>query len=668
MIQAKSTLIFILILVLCHVGLCADQKPLSTTIDSLKKQLELSENYDRYWILLELSEEIRMDDPDQSESYMLQAKEYINEETADLKLFFYYKNFAGVKLSQNHYEEALELSEKALMIEFDNKNAKDNIHIYEFIATAYQFLGENVKAHEALFSGLRLSDSLNIDTVKVSLYNTIGIIYNSMTDFIMAEKYFLLAIDLAKKFNQKSLSILAKGNLAMLYTNQERYDESIDLNLEVIELVNKTAEKRNLGVFYNNLANNYTQQHKFKKALSYLYKALKIGIEKKRNYSVAVRSLNISAAYLELENYDLAKENLDRATKIAEELKNKELYIHGLYYSFEYYERIGNYKEALNYHKEYTIQNDSLLNESRIKAVAEFEEKYESEKKEKEILALSQDKATAEKRERTLIYIVLILSLGLLAFGSVFYYLRQNQIKNSIIQKKNLKIASDKIQLLEKGKEIIALESLITGQESERGRLAKEMHDGLGGLLAISHSKLANLCRSEIEVNPALNEAFDLVGDAYNQVRQISHNLMPLGLEKFGLVAALTNLIQSVNQQNEISVDFRTYNFDLFLNNELGLNIYRISQEALANVLKSAKAKTVLIELIQHKDMISLSIEDDGIGFNLDDNTSGIGIRSMRDRTELLNGKFSIESKISIGTSIFVLFPNHSNKLMPSQA
>jgi len=665
MIQTKSTLGIIFILSICLDAFCHYTPPISP-IDSLKSRLEITKCEENFSILLDLAKRTREEDPDQAESYMLDAKSYINENVVNQQLFDYYKYLAVVKLSQNQYEEVLELSEKALQFQFDGLDHKDHYRLYDVIGKAHYLLGENFKAQEALYSGLRIADSLKLDTLKADMYNTIGAVYQTMRDSIMTEKYLLLAIDQAKKVNKEMVIAYAQGNLATMYMEQKRYSEAEKLILEGIQFFKKAGNEIILVTGYNNLGFIYKMQKKYRKSLTYLKKAVELADQYPNSISMALGNISLAELYMELKDYELAKESIEIGLKRSSEVKNR-IYVDALLTASRVYESSGEHSDALKYHKLYTALNDSLLSESRIKAVAELQEKYDSEKKEKEILTLSNEKASAMKRERTLIQTILLLCFGLFALGALFYFLRQNHVKNSIIQEKNLKIASDKIHLLEKGKEIVALESLVKGQETERERLAKEMHDGLGGLLAISHSKLINLKSPEMKTNRALREACDLVGDAYKQVRQISHNLMPMDLEKFGLVAALTNMIQRINQQNNINIDFRTYHFDLLFNNDLGLNIYRISQEAIANVLKCAKARNVLIELFQHEDMISLSIEDDGIGFNLDDINSGIGIRSMRNRTELFNGKFSIDSKLAVGTSIFVLFPYNSDILTPSQ-
>ena len=663
----KAYLLTIFFLVTSYHGFCNYGKSTETTIDSLKSRLVHSENDDRFYILLELAEMTNRKDPELAASYMEQSRVLIDENEINEELFHYYLNLAAVKRSQNLFRESIALAETARQFNVPNIDPEDYNYLFRIIGYCYNRLGENDKAQLAHFKGLRLADSLSLDKNIAEFTNAIGATYMGMKDYRMSEKYLLLSINKAREIKHEPVLTLSLGNLAMTYINLEKYEEGERMMFEVINRSIENEDNEALGANYNNLAVLYHTQGKVDKAIEYVKKALVIAEELNVMFAIANRNCNLGELYTENNNYKLAEHHFNIGMETAKAMDHVEVYEYALLAKVGLYEKTGKHDKALEYYKEYSSLKDSMRNEKRIKVVAELEEKYESEKKEKEILALSNDKALAEKRERTLIQAILLLCFGIIAIGALSYFLRHNHKKNSIIQEKNLKIAADKIQLLEKRKEIIALESLIQGQENERQRIAKEMHDGLGGLLAISHSKLTNLNAPEMQSNAALAQARNLIGDAYDQVRQISHNLMPLDLKKFGLVAALTSMIQGINKQNKINIDFRTYHFDLFLNNELGLNIYRISQEAIANALKYSKARHLLIELFQHVDMISLSIEDDGIGFDLNTNNSGIGIRSMRNRAELMDGKFNIESKISVGTSIFILFPLNSHEIKPSQ-
>jgi len=460
--------------------------------------------------------------------------------------------------------------------------------------------------------------------------------------------------ELDKKDHISIYETIGRANLSLGKTHKGH--EAFFSSLQIADSLQLNTLKANIynliGIGYANMEDTLMTEKYFMLALdqSNQFNDSKSGSP--------VRS-NLASFYMMNERYDEAEKLMLENIQIAEQEGNiKRLNINHTNLG-SLYNQQKKYKKALviAYYKKYTELDDSLISESRIATVAELEKKYESEKKEKEILALSNEKVVAEKRERTLTQAILVLFLGLIGIGTLFYVLRQNHRKNSIIQKKNLKIAADKIQLLEKGKEVIALESLVKGQENERARLAKELHDGLGGLLAISHSKLSDLEEKELNTGTVLGQARELVGEAYDQVRQISHNLMPLEFEKFGLVASINDMINQINKQSALTIDFNTYHFNLPLNNKLGLSIYRIVQEALTNVLKYAEAKKVLIELIQHEDSISLTIEDDGLGFDHEESTSGIGLVNMRNRAELLNGTFHIDSKPEEGTTISVFLP-----------
>lgn len=626
--------------------------------DSLLKELELLEGKDQFPVLLELVNATRREEPDLGASYLERAKPWINESVINRDLVRYKVSQSAVLLSQLKYEEVKTIGEEVLAIKDNVAQAEDVFALYQVLGTAYSYFGEQEKAQEAFLIGLHLADSLDYELDKSGLYNSIGMVHQSMKDSSQTEKNYLKAMALAEKNNQTETLTIVKGNLAIFYTNRKRYTLAEEMIRAVIK-ENVLAGERSLeGTNYNNLGVVCFYQERYAEGLKHLRKALEIAIELKQPSLEAVRYTNVGEAYLELGLFTKAEEYIINGLERSKALNNAPYYENSLKTASGLFERMGKHKQALQYYKSYSAVNDSLINEKRVQAVAELQEKYESEKREREILSLSNQNVEAERKVKTLNFTVLGMALGLFGLGFLLYFLRQNNLKNTIIQNKNLQIASDKISLLERDNEINQLESLVKGQESERERLAKELHDGLGGLLAISHSTLSNLENAEGKTNGVVSQARKLVGDAYHQVRQISHNLMPLDLEKFGLVPTLQSMIELVNNQNDIAIDFHTYHFESQLRDEMGLNIYRVVQEAISNILKYAKAENVLIELIQHEGMISLTIEDDGEGFDLKENAAGIGLKNMRNRIERLKGNFEIESSRGSGTSISIQIPH----------
>jgi len=182
--------------------------------------------------------------------------------------------------------------------------------------------------------------------------------------------------------------------------------------------------------------------------------------------------------------------------------------------------------------------------------------------------------------------------------------------------------------------------SLISGEEKERARLSRELHDGLGPMLTILRLKVESSSIDDKEKSGLLK----LLDDTLGEMRKISNNLMPSVLADFGAGEAIRNLVKQVDPA---SLNIR-YQYDRNEEVTFPLNIsialYRVAQEALNNVLKHSKAKNLNISLTEFPDRVSLYIQDDGSGFNLDNIYRGNGLRNMRERVNVENGIFEIHS------------------------
>lgn len=208
---------------------------------------------------------------------------------------------------------------------------------------------------------------------------------------------------------------------------------------------------------------------------------------------------------------------------------------------------------------------------------------------------------------------------------------------------------------------IIRTTSMIDAQEDERQYLSRELHDGLGQLILATRMKLDQLSGCESETNTRLiGEARELIGVTVNEIRNISNHLMPAVLHEFGLQAAINRLAIETSGNGPAQVTFISGIDDKELvGQRLQIYLYRIVQEALNNVVKHARANSVLIELSGKNETICLKIQDDGQGFDLGRKRilSGNGISNMKERTNLLGGHFGISSEPGKGTSIAIEIP-----------
>ena len=203
-----------------------------------------------------------------------------------------------------------------------------------------------------------------------------------------------------------------------------------------------------------------------------------------------------------------------------------------------------------------------------------------------------------------------------------------------------------------KANEYENVNAMLEGQESERMRLARELHDGIGPILSTIKLHL-DAISTELKKSPdrtvnKLNAMSELLQEVTDDLRNISHSLMPGPLVDLGLVAALNNLCQKANASERVQVNFYSTGLENRLDENLELGIFRIAQELLNNAFKHAKAKVINIQLIRYEESILLMVEDDGIGFdkgNLNELTeNGIGLRNIQTRAEALEGHFSIDT------------------------
>ena len=203
------------------------------------------------------------------------------------------------------------------------------------------------------------------------------------------------------------------------------------------------------------------------------------------------------------------------------------------------------------------------------------------------------------------------------------------------------------------------LSSLIDGQEMERQRVSRELHDGLGQYLIAIKLKLENIVDNMTPGSVALlQEMFDSTID---EVRKISDNLMPSILKEFGPETAIKNLCKLISQTSGLKITFESLPLKHKPDDKTSTYLYRIAQEALNNIVKHAEATSVSLQLVELGNYIELIVEDNGKGFNFgqDFRSMGNGIYNMRERTSILKGTFELNSSIGYGTTIVVRIPLH---------
>jgi signal transduction histidine kinase len=202
-----------------------------------------------------------------------------------------------------------------------------------------------------------------------------------------------------------------------------------------------------------------------------------------------------------------------------------------------------------------------------------------------------------------------------------------------------------------------SLRRVLEGQEIERRRLARELHDETGQALTSVLLGLKNVETAE-DVPAALAELRELVVATLQDVRRLAVELRPKALDDFGLVAAVERLVETFTEVTGISVAFESQLGDERLLPEVETTLYRIVQEGLTNVVKHAGATRVSVLLVRRPGAVSALVEDDGHGFDHErEFDAGMGLAGMRERLALLEGRLTIESGRGAGTSLVAEVP-----------
>lgn len=328
------------------------------------------------------------------------------------------------------------------------------------------------------------------------------------------------------------------------------------------------------------------------------------------------------------------------------------------------YESDSDSANALKYYKLYSELNDSILNQDRLSIVNELAIRYGVNEKQKELANVQAEKESIFQKtvlQSRALYFVGIIFLLLLGFMYylIRFYMHKIQTEN-IINNQQHEIDQQKIRELEDKIKINSMQAMIVGEEKERERIAKDLHDSLGGLLSTVKLQFDNF-KTKLNGHTSMdqyNKAANLLDSAVEEVRSISRNLQPTALKRYGLVQALQDLINRLDQEGMPEIFFQHYNVPEKIDEIVSLSMFRVIQELLNNSIKYAKAKEILIQINGDGEELTLQYEDDGIGFDKDNlPRKGMGLENIYSRINYLKGNIVYDSRPGEGVYVMARVP-----------
>jgi signal transduction histidine kinase len=287
-----------------------------------------------------------------------------------------------------------------------------------------------------------------------------------------------------------------------------------------------------------------------------------------------------------------------------------------------------------------------LFNQTMQQKEANLRIGYETEKKDNQIKL-----QTADIKQKEFFNYLLIGGALTLLIISVLSYRTYRQKQ---------KLQQQRINELETEKHLQATEAVLKGESQERTRLAKDLHDGLGGMLSGVKYSL-NTMKGNLIMTPDNAQAFersmDMLDSSIREIRRVAHNMMPEALVKFGLDTALRDFCNDIDKSGALKVKYQSLELEnAAIDQTVSITIYRIVQELLNNTIKHAGATSAIVQVSKTADVLSVTVEDDGKGFDTSilNKTEGIGWANIQNRVEFLKGKMDVNSAPDKGTSVHI--------------
>ncbi|WP_299046718.1 tetratricopeptide repeat-containing sensor histidine kinase [uncultured Polaribacter sp.] len=583
-----------------------------------------------------------------------------------------------------------------LLVNLPNKNIKDEVELKTTSSFIFQS-GELSKGYleaKKLYDTNNFAKSLQLSLNLLKNYNTehvnnteeilllkhlIANIYYATRNNENALLYYnqtLQSLNEIKKFIDnikapihsdinyiKSESLLKYGNTFSrlnIINNNNSYRDSAIYYYKVIDSINSNSDKvlEIKSKAYNNLSVIYLRDSLYEKSKYFVLKS--INTQKKLNNKVSTAGAlgNLSSIYLSEGNFTEAKRiyfqalDIIRNVNTNEALKVRE----DLYYNLAYnLYKLKDYK-AYDYQELSYILKDSLREKEVRAIIAEITEKWNFDVKKQLLLKEEENKRLKAQKTFLFIGIVAFIVIVSLLYGLNFYKLKQKNLRLKLSQTQLLQ--SQKIEKIKSDSQTRILNATIDGKESERKQIAETLHDSVSALLSSANLHL-QATKSQFNGNAPIeiDKTSNIITEASQKIRDLSHTLVSSVLLKFGLKFAILDMADKYSN-SQIAIETNIGRVGRY-HQSFEIKMYNIIQEFINNILKHSKASEAVVSLEEKEGKLHLKIVDNGVGFDKTKITQkdGLGINQIDARIRIMNGFFHIDSTKDKGTKIEVELP-----------
>lgn len=568
----------------------------------------------------------------------------------------YANNYSYILNLEGKFDSSLVVLGKAEEIARMEKDSLGLAKVLFNTGSVHRYTGNYEKAIACYAEGQKYSSAKGNRRLSAQVDDLLQVLFTDLRQYDKAIEYGMKAVEYFRGSGDLNLLGVALNNLAVVFSKSGRYEEAVPMYREILTIGQKIQDLNMQGTALLNLGDFYLKQAKYGDMELYYQRAYDIfnKLNTPEGIIISLRGLSLYRASRGdfRQALELAKRSAEMAASNSfPEQQHKSLATVGhVYYA------LHDMQSAEQYLGLSQAVQDSLLNEEVHKQVLEVESRYRNEIQADRIRSLEAEKLISEyrMREKMLIIQTLIgITLTLLVVSFLLYRNYRNKQK----------LQQHRIRELETEKQLKVTEAVLKGEEQERSRLAKDLHDGLGGLLSGIKYSFLNI-RENLVMTPENASSFernlDMLDTSIQEMRRVAHNLMPEALFKFGLDATLREYCAGIANSGVLNIRYQSFGLESESPDQsISVSVYRIIQELINNIIKHAGARFAMVQLSKSGNLLLIDVEDDGKGFSPDgaDQSRGMGWSNIRKRLEYLKGELNIHSGAGQGTSIHIEIP-----------
>ncbi len=563
--------------------------------------------------------------------------------------------------SVNKADSCLIVSQESLALAEKQENYYFIAYSKLNIAYAYQLKELYFEASTYFEETILAAQKARNDSLLALTYYLGGMCYNEQKLYRRSLVLLYKGVSVAKVRPYNNLLTRCLNTMGLAYSDINKLDSALICFKECLKIAEQSHIERMIPISYKNIGKVLLSMNKTNEGIANINKSIEL-FDKNKNAQiknlVVYSYLELAKHYDSTKDYESAWKYATMGDSLNKYLKYTDLELEFNKIIYRYYKFKGKPVEALQHLEKYQQSSEKVNTTYLSQQQTVLEERFKSQQQQNQIILLNQEKQVQKNEYKWLISTM----IGVLIFAMVLLYFNQT----IQLQKREIEYANEQLEkkVEERTAELqIAYNNIkgamLRGQTIERKRVASELHDNLGGLLAAVKHTIEGIDYSDLspQEQSVYRNLIVMVKDATRQIRELSHNLLPEELEKHGLVSAIQSLIMTLNLSKKTKFDLVISHSMPQYDKAIEFNLYSICLELCNNILKYSEANKAVIELIDKGSGIDLIISDDGIGFEIINDSRGMGLKNVKERARSLNGSVKIHSILNEGTIVKVSIP-----------